>query len=239
MALIVNEDTINGTVFRDSLILDISNHSLLGYFPFKQINFLHLQVVVWHYILPLICFIGVLTNIVNIVVYSNQSQLKNSIYRYMLLHSICALFHVFISFLYFFNKNDILGMGYFKKRSYFYKFFEMYFFISITTLLSLFLILVELTISLKRMLIVLNTTTNTNSSTNQNNTTLPLTNDSKSSNNEGVPNTSPGNYLFRFMIFPENKEINEISSWAALQNLYSAISRIPNSGSWKKLMKTG
>ncbi len=75
-----------------------------------------------------------------------------------------------------------------------------------------------------------NNTNLTNSTINQNISSNSTVNESMNFNKEGVPYASPGNYLFKFMIFPENKDINEISSWRALQNLYEAISKIPNSG---------
>ncbi len=75
-----------------------------------------------------------------------------------------------------------------------------------------------------------NNSNSTNSTANQNNASNSSLNESKAYNQEGVPYANKGNFLFKFMIFPENKDINEISSWIALQNLYDAITKIPNSG---------
>ena len=107
---------------------------------------------VWLHYLPYMCLIGIITNSINIVIFKNRTKLWNPIYKYMLVHSVGDLCFLSGAFVYFFSKHTFIYQYY----SYFWKFFEFYLYMVIMTPLTMFIVLIELSISIKRLLIVTN-----------------------------------------------------------------------------------
>ena len=109
--------------------------------------------LVWSYVLPSICLFGILTNSINIFIFKNK-DLKSSMYKYFLLHSIAELCYLLICFVYFCLNSIFLPVD--VKNTYPVKLFEMYAYHYLTTVMALYMISIELTISIKRLFIVLN-----------------------------------------------------------------------------------
>ena len=111
---------------------------------------------IWAYILPAICVFGILTNTLNITVFAKRQQLKNKIYKYFLAHSTIDLIYMLTSLSYFLIKyslGDLLGSTYFTQM------WELISYFFLTTALAMNLVIIELFISIKRLLIVHNITT--------------------------------------------------------------------------------
>ena len=109
--------------------------------------------VVWSYALPFICLFGILSHSTNVLVFKSK-QLKSNIYSYFLIHSIAELVYVLICFIYFLLKSNMLPSH--LHYSYLTKQFELYAYLYFSTVVALFMISLELTISIRRLLMVLN-----------------------------------------------------------------------------------
>ena len=105
----------------------------------------------WSYVLPGICLFGVMTNIINVIAFSDFSKFKNVIYKYMLIHSIADALYLLFSFVYFFAKFTIEIEHIILAR-----FIDVIVYFSLTTALAISIILIELAISFQRLLIVTN-----------------------------------------------------------------------------------
>lgn len=115
-------------------------------------NQTELKELTFKYMMPSICMLGVATNIINVVAFSDK-KLKINIYVYMLVHSIGNLFYLLFSFGHFFMKYT-LGMQ--KTHTKFISLYEGFIFLNLTTMIAIFLINIELFIAFKRLLIVVN-----------------------------------------------------------------------------------
>lgn len=110
---------------------------------------------VWTFILPNLCLIGLLTNSINVVVFSQRSKLKNSIYRYFQWHSMVDIVYLTICLV-----RLIINLEAFKSVHclYWTKIFEAYVYRYVTASLAMFMIFIELIIAAKRLLMIMNIT---------------------------------------------------------------------------------
>ena len=106
---------------------------------------------IWYQLIPGICVFGIVTNFISILIF-RRSELKNSVYRYMLFHSIAALVHLTVSLIHY----SVFWFSSMRFLTYFGKFIEFQAFMNLSTSIGLFMILIELTIAFKRFLIVTN-----------------------------------------------------------------------------------
>ena len=106
---------------------------------------------IWMNILPVICIGGILANSLNIAVFKNRKKLKTSIYYYLLCHSIANLIYLLAAFLYFFGVKRFTTLNGFAS-----KVWDLYIFRTLTAMVAMFMMLIELQVSFKRLLIVSN-----------------------------------------------------------------------------------
>ncbi|RNA32837.1 hypothetical protein BpHYR1_034125 [Brachionus plicatilis] len=100
--------------------------------------------------LPLICIFGMITNILNILVSYNKNFLQNPL-KVILVDSIGDLFFLLIqSFLFIIRCGSLCPWGY----SYPAKFYEVYIYLLIGYILVVFRVLVDLSVSFNRLLIL-------------------------------------------------------------------------------------
>ncbi len=111
----------------------------------------------WKYVMPYLCLFGILTNLINVVIFNNR-RLTNSIYKFFLIHSIIDLIYLLLSFVYFFSKYSSTSFIIHQSSclSYLINFIELYVFYILTSSLAIMLIFVEIIIALKRLFIVAN-----------------------------------------------------------------------------------
>ena len=110
---------------------------------------------VWTYILPSICTLGLFTNTLNVVVFSRRKALKNPIYKYFLFHSAAELVYLGACLGYYVVNLDIFQPVH---QTWFAKAYEVYCYRYLSSSVAVLLILIELTISIKRLHIITNTT---------------------------------------------------------------------------------
>lgn len=68
-------------------------------------NLLDLKDFLWNYVLPIICFFGVITNSINVFLFSKRKNyFHHKIYIYLHGHTICQLFYLLLTFNYFLFK---------------------------------------------------------------------------------------------------------------------------------------
>ena len=103
--------------------------------------------------LSTLCLYGLITNIMNVIVFSQKDKLKNKIYRYFLWHSIVDIFYLAICFIRFIIKSDGLHSIH---HSYWTQVFDAYAYKYLTSSLAILMILVELIIAIKRLFIITN-----------------------------------------------------------------------------------
>lgn len=104
---------------------------------------------VWQYILPYICLLAFLFNLINIIVFSSK-KLENPVSKYLLCHSMFECVYALLSFAYFFTKHVIQVPS----CSYLVNFMEFYFIQLMTTSIAIFLIIIEILIALNRLLVI-------------------------------------------------------------------------------------
>ena len=132
----------------------LSNSTLQNLWLPQQIAMINqVRRFVWVYVLPSICLLGVITNLLNVFIFSHQLKSKNKIYRYFLVHSILDLVYVLFSLIFFMLKACLAGSYHFH---YWAVFYEYLFYLLFTTILAIYMVLIELLISIKRLLLVLN-----------------------------------------------------------------------------------
>ena len=111
---------------------------------------------IWAYVLPIICLFGIVTNAINIYVFSKQRRknLRNRMHQYFHLDSIVELVYLIIGLVYF-----ILRTEQFRhlRNSYLTVLYEKFMFYYFSTSLAFFTIFLRVFISIKRLLIALNT----------------------------------------------------------------------------------
>jgi hypothetical protein len=100
----------------------------------------------WTFFMPPLCFIGLLTNIINIIVFSNKRLRNDKLNQYLLVHSITYFFYLLFCFFSFMIRCQTLWA----------KMYELYIFNYFTSSLAIFCVLIELFISIERYLIVSN-----------------------------------------------------------------------------------
>ena len=145
-------DIFNSTWNESSLSLTYS--SMTSFFT----SVASAKTIIWNHVLPIICLLGLLTNSLNVFVFLSK-KLKNKIYKFMLTHSIASFSYLTVSIVYFglVNEGSVLfklfQLDQTKNPSikYALKFYELFFMRSLTTILAIFMILIELTISFERL----------------------------------------------------------------------------------------
>ena len=105
------------------------------------------------FILPSLCAIGIVTNSVSAYILSNRNQLKNQIYRYFCLLSVVELVYLSLCFIF-----HIIKLRIFKhiQYSFWVQTFQLYGYWCLSTSAAILIILLELIISTKRLLIIMN-----------------------------------------------------------------------------------
>lgn len=101
---------------------------------------------IWQYLMPYICLLGFIFNIINIIVFSSKN-LKNPIYKYFMCHSVFECIYALLSFAHYFTKHVIKVPS----CSIIVNFIEFYFINLVTTSIAIFLILIEILIALNRL----------------------------------------------------------------------------------------
>ena len=114
-------------------------------------NLVEIKEFIWTYILPPLCFIGLFTNAINVLVFAQKKKLKNSIYKYFLCHSVVDLVYLFFCFVRFLLKLDHLS--YF---TYWPQLYEILVYGYFTSALAMMMVFIQLIIAIKRLLIVVN-----------------------------------------------------------------------------------
>lgn len=134
-----------------------SNSELLNKSDNCDMEVLEVREIVWLYVLPVLCLTGVVTNLLNIVVFSNK-RLKFKIYRLMLIHSVIDFIYLTLSFVYFLVI----------RRSYLYEslspkhnrlimlIYDLVCIRLLCTIIAVFSIFIELTISFNLLAIIEN-----------------------------------------------------------------------------------
>lgn len=107
------------------------------------------------YIIPCICLFGMLTNSINLIMFSNKKSFKNKLYRYLQAHSAIDFVYLTISFLFFIFKLEVFSRF---NKSYSFKALEMIVFFYATSSLAITMILIEIIVAFKRVFITLNYT---------------------------------------------------------------------------------
>ena len=108
--------------------------------------------LVWTYFLPSISVFGLVTNLINAIVFSNRKQFKNPIYKCLLTHAIVELVYLMLSLSNFILKLTVKSFD----SIYWLKLYELVIHLYITSSLSILIILIELFVSLKRLFIITN-----------------------------------------------------------------------------------
>ena len=121
----------------------------------ESVDIFAIKQFAWTFVIPSICFLGILTNAINVLTFSNTKILKNEIYRYLFWHSLVDFIYLFLCFMRFFIRTTLFGDLH---LSYWAQLYEAYIYKYLTTSLALHLVLIELIITIKRLLIVFNTT---------------------------------------------------------------------------------
>lgn len=138
-------------------MFDLNENELKRTFSIESELLLSIASFVWSYFIPLCCLLGILTNLLNVIIFS-RDNLKNSIYKYLLAYSVADLLYMLISFAYFFGKYGFVA-NYYSIYSYGMRIFELYIFLGLATQLAVFMLLLIVLISLKRLIMVANYTT--------------------------------------------------------------------------------
>lgn len=129
------------------------NSTLVAYLIGQSESLDQIKLFIWSYILPPICFLGLSTNLLNVVVFFSLRRAKNKLYRYFLVHSACDLAYLLFSFIFFMFKTS-LSDNY--SSFYWVVVYEYVFFLCVTTMMATLMVFIELMISLKRIFLVLN-----------------------------------------------------------------------------------
>lgn len=100
------------------------------------------------WVLPAICFFGVITNLINIVIFSH-SELKEDIYKYMLAYSVSDFIYTFCVFFTWVSRSR-----YPHSSTYFAKWYEIYIFFTALNGMGTMSALVEIAISFDRLFLI-------------------------------------------------------------------------------------
>ena len=114
-----------------------------------------LREMAWKYFMPLICLLGLVANLINVAVFSNRRKLKNSIYKYLQSHATAELVYFGIAFVHFATRLT-LNTGFEANRL--ARLYQLYVYLYLNTAFSVYLMLLEILITLKRLFIIANTT---------------------------------------------------------------------------------
>lgn len=108
---------------------------------------------IWIYWMPFLCLFGLLTNLINVRVFADRRHLKTSIHICFLVHSTFELVYLSISFTHFLCK---LIFGHQFKMYLLNKLFHFYIYFFLNSVIGLFLLFVEVIITLKRLFLIRN-----------------------------------------------------------------------------------
>ena len=103
----------------------------------------------WSYVLPVICLIGIGTNLLSSLVFSNKSLQKHDIYRYLKAHSTIQVIFLVLSLIYFVAYALYEG-------SFYLKLFDFMSQKYLTSVLALLMVCIEFLITIKRVLMIFN-----------------------------------------------------------------------------------
>ena len=123
---------------------------LIGYFFLKMIETVDpLKRFIWTNVLPFICLLGVLVNLLNARIFANRKILKHEIYRYLNAHSIVEAFLLLFALAYFILFKFYYGL-------YFMRVYQLTIQHYFTSALALLLVFIEFIITIKRLLMIFN-----------------------------------------------------------------------------------
>jgi hypothetical protein len=149
-----------GSIAASTAVADDDNDDDVDDDDFDKLGPIVLRIkhFIWLYILPIFCLLGIVSNLLNVAVFSNKRILSMKLYKLMLIHSLLSLIFAFISF---FNYSIMK-----RRRLYVYltgnhdlyymKMYELWMMKSFSTILAFISIFVELTISFYLLLIIKN-----------------------------------------------------------------------------------
>jgi hypothetical protein len=120
-----------------------------------MIDILVVKELVWTLVIPTICLIGIVTNLINFYIFAERKKmgLRNRMHQYFQIDSITELFYLLICLVFYLLKSKVLSVFHF---TYFFVIYEKYFFVYMTSVLACFLLFLRLYISIRRLLITLN-----------------------------------------------------------------------------------
>ena len=127
--------------------INIMNHSVQYEITNPNILLVNLMFTA---VLPTISCFGFVTNLINILIFSNF-QLKENIFTYLLAHSISNAFYTFITFFCWISRS---GSLFFLSNTYFSKFYEIYIFHVGIYGFGTLTALIDIAISLDRLFLV-------------------------------------------------------------------------------------
>lgn len=107
----------------------------------------------WKYLMPLICLLGFVANLINVFVFSNRRKLKNSIYKYLYSHAAVELIYFGIAFVHFASRL-VLDTRF--EANQLARLYQLYIYLYLNTSLAVYLMLLEILITLKRLFIIVN-----------------------------------------------------------------------------------
>ena len=113
------------------------------------------KLVTNQFVLPFICFVGFSTNLINVRIFVDRKSLASSIYNYFMIHSVNECVYLLLTLVYFLSKKAYENELEFNSF-YWLKFYEFYILHWFTSMLAIFMLLLEIGISLKRLFIIVN-----------------------------------------------------------------------------------
>ena len=118
----------------------------------------------WTFLLPLICLLSLIANLINISVLFKLRRHKNNTYNYIFLKSITNSIYLFFCFFVFIFRCGIFCNN--LKHLYITKFYQLYIFNYLTSCFGMYDLLIELLITITRFLTLLRNTQMTRSISN-------------------------------------------------------------------------
>ena len=115
-----------------------------------------LKVLVSSIILPSVCIIGLVTNSINFVIFAERRRigLRNRRHQYFQRDSLAEFFYLLACLGYFVLKTKVLANFHF---TFFTAIYEKYVYMYFASVLACFMLFLRLYISIRRLLIILNT----------------------------------------------------------------------------------
>lgn len=103
----------------------------------------------WTYVIPVICAIGIITNLISALVFSNKALQRYDIYKYLQAHSTIQVMFLVLSLIYFLAYSILEG-------SFFLKLLDLFLQKYLTSVLALLMVCIEFLITIKRLLMIFN-----------------------------------------------------------------------------------